>query len=155
MVKGRLIGLVVLFLVFSSFFVSADLRVREEIDKSYTTDVETISYKEDLYGHNKGFTLTITSKSPKYKYEYEDEYPYVTWGYIQPTSYRYGDYGYTPSYNYNNRYNYYNLEPVLYTYRTGRDDYRGKSYGYSGYLGYGYSGYGGYGGYSGYRRNYW
>ena len=168
MAKGKLILFFIFtlgVLILSPALISADLFVREKIDKAYTTDFEKIEYKEDLYGHNRGFTLTISSNSPKYKYEYEEDYPYITWGNINRPAYSwesrdYKDYGRYRDRNYGGGgYNYYNLEPILNVYRTGRDIYGGSrnkdfnvySYSYP-YNPYSYPSYSGN---YGYRRSYW
>lgn len=143
MAKGKPVVFLIAFLILSALSVSADLYIREEIDKSYTTDYDVWYYKEDLYGKEKGFVLKHYSSSPKYSYVYEDDYPYVSWAYIEP--YRYYDRDYKPYVGYYDRdYRdvYYNLELVLNTYKQGRDRY---------YYKYPYRS----SGYYSYYRNYW
>ena len=144
MAKGRLFFLfIACFLLLSMNFVSADVYVREEYDKSYTRDYETWVYQEDIYGKNRGFTLKHYTSSPTYHYEYKEDYPYLTWTYIKP--YRSGSNynSYSNYYSNNNKYNF-NLKPVLDTYSRGREIYGNNYYSpynrYNRYGGYGYTG---------------
>lgn len=145
MTKGRIVvfaALILSVLLFS--VVSADLYVKEEVNKDYTQNYDTWVYKEDLKGGDKGFTITHYYNSPTYEYKYEDEYPYVTWGVIRTqNNYR----GYDRYYKNDD----YTLNRVLDTYSRGREvwyDYQlaskyRNSYSYR----YPYN--------SGYYRNYW
>ncbi len=130
MIKGKiLLVFIAIFLVFSLYLASADLYVREVVDKNYLKDTETWVYREDLSGHHRGFTLTHTVTSPRYSYVYEDYYPDITWAKIsRPNTY-------ARTYSPEDRE--YGLDQAMNTYT------RGQSYGRS------YSRYGGY------RSSYW
>jgi len=162
MTKGKLIIVLLAFILISSMLVvsvSADLYTRESIDKSYTSNYDIWEYSEDLRGGNKGFSIKHYWKTPEYHYEYEDDYPYITWGYVNTRDDDYYKYynrnRYQPYYrDYYDDYDYYyDIQPVLNTYRLGRDRKYIAKYGWSRDYSSSYPYYGSRP--SGYNRNYW
>ena len=137
------------FLVFVSLPLVSAFSLNEDY-REYSSNYDIWYYKEDLHGHNQGFTLKHYWLSPSHSYSvsYEEDDD-VEWSYYSPYG-RKVDRGYDR----------YESEAIsaafaIYGARRGRVYYPSYSFSY-GYRGYGWNyGYNYGGGYGGYVRNYW
>jgi len=144
--KKYLAVLVVLVLLLSIGLANALVYGSESYGENYVTNNEKWAYKEDLHGHNKGFTLTHTWNSPRY--EYETHYNSLDFldssRYYAPRSRFYNGYNRVQNsrgYDYlDSAMNTYRLNkiPKYYGYQYYRPNYN--RYGGRYYSGYGYSG---------------